>query len=325
MRRARPDRRNCRAVACLAALALAGCGAPSITAAGNAGMQIPYDDPLATSAQALAAPSTTVPSPRQSTVAGRSSTREAASVAPTSSGARTRQLAAQPSAAAPSGRANLASAPTGASSTTLALPAPGGYSYALSGSSSVGPLPATMRLTVADGAGPGAQLWTMDARRSDGSGLVEEFTLARGPDGIYLRTYRLDASTGTAGIVLDFAPTTPVLFEPDRAQAGRSSEFDMTSSDGCTQAHSTVTIVAAGDRSTLRHLRMDSTLRTTGPVSCIAVSGERVEDLYHSGSAVLPSRIDSELHGTLAGFPAQAKSSAVAAGGAAEVALSAFE
>jgi hypothetical protein len=170
-----------------------------------------------------------------------------------------------------------------------------------------------MRLTVADGAGPGAQLWTMDARRSDGSGLVEEFTLARGPDGIYLRTYRLDASTGTAGIVLDFAPTTPVLFEPDRAQAGRSSEFDMTSSDGCTQAHSTVTIVAAGDRSTLRHLRMDSTLRTTGPVSCIA------------GSAVLPSRIDSELHGTLAGFPAQAKSSAVAAGGAAEVALSAFE
>jgi hypothetical protein len=182
-----------------------------------------------------------------------------------------------------------------------------------------------MHLTVADGSAPGAELWTMDARRPDGSGVVEEITLARGPAGIYLRTYRLDASTGSAGLILDFAPSAPVLFEPDHAETGRSSEFDMTSTDGCTRAHTTVTMVAAGDRNTPRHLSMDSTLRTIGPVSCIAVSGERVEDLYHSGSDVLPTQIDSELHGTLAGIPVQATSHAVATRGASDVARSAFE
>jgi|GEM_PF-4003015 len=288
-------------------------------------MQIPYDDPLATSTRALSTVVTPVSAPHSPGVSHRSAAPKPAAAVAAPERARNRPAAAKPAAPAKTDRARSVPVAGSTTSTKLALPPLGGYPYALSGFSSVGPPPATMRLTVAEGSGPGAELWTMDARRSDGSGVVEEFTLARGPDGIYLRTYRLDASTGSAGLILDFVPTAPVLFEPDHAETGHSSEFEMTSTDGCTRARTTVTMVSAGDRNTVRHLSMDSTLRTIGPVSCIAVSGERVEDLYHSGSDVLPTQIDSELHGTLAGIPVRATSHAVATRGASDVARSAFE
>jgi len=55
----------------------------------------------------------------------------------------------------------------------------------MAGTTSVGPPPETMALTVADAPGaPGSQRWTYEARSAAGNGVVEELTLGRGAEGV---------------------------------------------------------------------------------------------------------------------------------------------
>lgn len=287
--------------------ALSACGAPTITPAGSAGMEIPYADPLGPGAPSLlaAAPAhavTTVatgqhkPAPAKPTKAKQPAV---ATVAPSAPKKPPKPIATPP----PTIHVKKGPAKTIA----LTLPKLGVYDYAMSGSTSLGPPPSTMPLTVAEGSGAGAQLWTLDGRRADGSGITEELTLARGADGMYMHTYRLDASTGLAGLILEFKPDQPVLFEPDKLAAGQSWNFDLTSTDGCAKASTTLEAIEVG---AIRHIRLATTLSTIGPSSCTAVSGQRVQQLEHPAAQILPTRIESDLHGTMAGIPVRATTSA---------------
>jgi hypothetical protein len=286
--------------------ALSACGAPTITPAGSAGMEIPYEDPLGPGAPSLlaAAPAQAV----TTAAAGQKKPTSARTARPKQSPIATvaPSTPKKPKpAATPPPTIHVKKGP--AKTTSLTLPKLGVYSYSMSGSTSLGPPPSTMPLTVAEGSGDGAQLWTLDGRRADGSGITEELTLARGPDGMYLHTYRLDASTGLAGLILEFKPNQAVLFEPDKLAAGQSWNFDLTSTDGCAKASTTVEAITVG---AIRHLRLATTLSTIGPSSCTAVTGQRVQQLEHPAAQILPTRIDSDLHGTMAGIPVKATTSA---------------
>ncbi len=196
----------------------------------------------------------------------------------------------------------------------LALPQVGDYSYAMTGTSSLGKPPATMKLQVAKAGGADEQIWTLDARREDGAGIIEELTLGRQDDGVYLSAYRLDGSTGIAAIVLEFSPPSPVLLEPDAAKPGQSWSFDMESKDGCTTAHTEGVLVseakAGGGTASLRHIRLTQTLKTVGPPTCPAVTAKRVQDTYHAVDVALPTRIDSDLNGSLGAVPVKANTQA---------------
>jgi hypothetical protein len=197
----------------------------------------------------------------------------------------------------------------------LALPQLGNYTYALNGTSSLGKPPATMKAEIATGSGSDEQIWTLDARRDDGAGMIEEITLGRQDNGVYLSAYRLDASTGIAAIVLEFAPTAPVLLEPDTAKPGQSWSFDMESTDGCASVHSEGVLVSeakpgATAAAALRHIRLTQNVKTIGPPTCPAVTAKRVQDIYHAAGAALPTRIDSDLNGTLGAVPVKANTQA---------------
>jgi hypothetical protein len=284
--------------------ALSACGAPTITPAGQAGMQIPYVDPLGPGASSIlaAGPAKAVATAEPSVAPATKAKPKPATATPAPSKPK---KSAEPATATPPPTIHVKKGPTKTAS--LTLPKLGVYSYTMSGSTSLGPPPSTMRLTVAEGDGDGAQLWTLDGRRPDGSGITEELTLARGPDGVYLRTYRLDASTGLAGLILDFKPAQPVLFEPDKLAAGQTWKFDLISTDGCAKASSTLEAIEVG---ATRHIRLATALSTVGPSSCTAVTGQRVQELEHPAAQVLPTRISSDLHGTMAGIPVKATTSA---------------
>ncbi|HEY2832031.1 MAG TPA: hypothetical protein VGJ14_06370 [Sporichthyaceae bacterium] len=297
------------AIVALCVGVLSACGAPTITPAGQVGMEIPYVDPLAPGASPVLAVGpakavTTVttgqtkPAPAKAGTAKQSAT---ASVAPS-----TPKKSAKPETTTrPPPTIQVKKGP--AKTTSLTLPKLGVYGYSMSGNTSLGPPPSTMPLTVAEGSGDGAQLWTLDGRRADGSGITEELTLARGADGVYLHTYRLDASTGLAGLILEFNPAQPVLFEPDKLAAGQTWKFDLTSTDGCARASTTLEAIEVG---AIRHIRLATALSTVGPSSCTAVTGQRVQDLEHPAAQVLPTRISSDLHGTMAGIPVKATTTA---------------
>jgi len=172
-----------------------------------------------------------------------------------------------------------------------------------------------MKAEVATGGGADEQVWTLDARRDDGSGMIEEITLGRQEDGVYLSAYRLDASTGIAAIVLEFAPVTPVLLEPDTGKPGQTWSFDMESKDGCASVHTEGVLVSeakAGGNgaAALRHVRLTQNVKTIGPATCPAVTAKRVQDFYHAAGAALPNRIDSDLNGTLGAVPVKANTQA---------------
>jgi hypothetical protein len=274
-------------------------------------MEVPYADPLAPGASVLAiGPAKAVTPAAVSTAATeqkkpvsakntkvkqpRSTT--AAPAAPTTP----KKTAAPKPIPAPPPVIHVEKGP--AKTIGLTLPKLGVYSYAMSGTTSLGPPPSTMRMTVEEGGGS-AQLWTLDGRRADGSGITEELTLARGADGVYLHTYRLDASTGLAGLILEFKPDQPVLFEPDKLAAGQTWKFDLTSTDGCNRAGTTLEAIEVG---ATRVIRLATALSTIGPSSCTAVTGQRVQELEHPAAQVLPTRISSDLHGTMAGIPVKA-------------------
>jgi hypothetical protein len=287
--------------------ALSACGAPTITPAGQAGMEIPYADPLAPGASSplavgpAQAVSTAATGPAK-TAPAKAPKHKQPATATTTAAAPTPKKAAEPAVVkAPPRTVAVRKGPP--RTTSLTLPKLGVYDYAMSGSTSLGPPPSTMPLTVAEGEGEGAQLWTLDGRRSDGSGITEELTLARGADGVYLHTYRLDASTGLAGLILEFKPDQPVLFEPDKLAAGQSWNFDLTSTDGCAKATTTLEAITVG---AIRHIRLATTLTTIGPSSCTAVTGQRVQQLEHPAAQIMPTLIESDLHGTMAGIPVKA-------------------
>lgn len=200
----------------------------------------------------------------------------------------------------PGGNAPVAG--KGAAVQSPALPAVGTYSYALSGTSSLGPPPATSTIAVAD-AGGGAQLWTVDSRRGDGAGMVEELTLSQDEAGIHLSTYRLDASTGIAGVILEFEPTEPVLLTPIAGNAGTIWPFDLgTSADGCATATGTGELLESAGAAN-RRFRLTTTVRTVGPAFCVAIEGERTQEISHPAESLLPTRIASDLRGRVGGVP----------------------
>jgi hypothetical protein len=287
---------------------LSACGNPTITPAGQAGMEIAYQDPLgpaAATTTSAAGPSTAVTTSGGKAKPGAAKAPKPDTVKPIVTVAPTHpSRSPAKTTTADTAPATRGARPKGPAKTaTLTLPQLGEYRYAMSGSTSLGPPPATMRLTVEEGAQPGEQLWTLDGRRADGSGLTEELTLARGADGMYLHHYRLDASTGLAGLILEFNPDQPLLFEPDKVAPGDTWKFDMTSTDGCARASSTAEAIEVG---TTRHIQLTTSLSTVGPSSCSAVSGQRVQDFRHPAAQILPSRIDSDLHGSMANIPVKA-------------------
>lgn len=275
-----------------------GCGGqPSVTPAGSAGLEVPYDDaapgakrnpsaaptvPGATPLPAIPLPSGTF-SPPKPVKPGKSGTPKPGVPVP----------------AAPGG---------------LVLPALGGYTYALTGTSSLGKPPAILKLQVEPAGGAGEQIWTLDGRRDDGAGIIEELTLGRQDDGVYLSAYRLDASTGIAAIVLEFAPATPVLLEPDGARPGQTWAFDLESKDGCAAARTEGVLVSearSGEgAASLRHIRLTTTLKTIGPPTCPAVTAKRIQDTYHAAGTLLPTRLDSDLSGSLGAIPVKANTKA---------------
>lgn len=199
----------------------------------------------------------------------------------------------------------------------IALPALGTYSYALAGTSTLGTPPKTMKLNVsATATTPVAQLWSIDARRGDGSGIVEDLMLTRQDGGVYLSGYRLDASTAIAEVILDFATPTPVLFTPDGGAVGRTWSFDLKSKDGCAAAHGEGVVATTGTAAAPRHFKLSIALKAIGPATCVALTGKRVLNFYHPVGALLPSRLDAVLDGRLAGVPVQSDTHATSAPGA---------
>lgn len=288
---------------------LGGCGGqPQVTPAGSAGLEAPYDDSVPGAGTSTSRPIAS-PSPDASASPPPAIPLPSGTFSPPKPVKRGKGGRAAP--AAPDG-----DAPVDPPRNALVLPKLGTYTYALTGSSSLGKPPATMKLAVDNADGGDEQIWTQDARRPDGAGIIEELTLSRQADGIYMSAYRIDGSTGIAAVVLEFAPPTPVLLEPDGAKPGQTWKFDLESKDGCTAAHTDAVLVSdakpGGDGTTsLRHVRLTTTLRTIGPPTCAAVSAKRVYDTYHAAGAALPTRIDSDLSGTLGGIPVKSDTQAI--------------
>lgn len=296
---------------------VAGCGGqPSVVPAGSAGVEIAVqnsappapdsgadDQPRPTrapKAAAAAGPKASEPPARASAAAPA----KKASSAATAVAAPARELAVAPktSASAVGKRARPR--------TAAALPGTGTYTYSVTGSSSLGPPSKTSTLTVAD-AGRGAQLWTLDSRREDGAGLIEELTLSRSDAGVQLSAYRLDASTGIAGVILEFAPAAPVLLTPSTGRSGTTWPFDLgISADGCAKAKGIGELLDPGRGTGDRLFRVTTTVRTVGPASCIALEGDRVQDISHPTTSLLPTRIESDLRGTVAGVAFKATTDA---------------
>ncbi|MGQ0468155.1 MAG: hypothetical protein ACT4QG_22915 [Sporichthyaceae bacterium] len=297
-------RQSGRAGVCggLVVLLLAACGQPTVVPAGSAGLEVPAEPraaqakpkapPVAQPAAKAAKPSSkAVPAKKQAAAPAAEQVQAAEAPAPQ----------AQPTKAASSPKRPAPPA---------ALPGVGTYTYKLIGSSSLGPPPPTFTLTVAD-AGSGAQLWTMDQRRQDGAGLIEELTLRRQKAGVALSAYRLDASTGLAGVILEFNPDKPVLLTPSGGNAGSTWSFDLgTSTDGCATADGEGVLLDEGKGSALRMFRLTTTLRTVGSASCVRLEGERVQEISHPANLMLPNLIDSTLEGTVAGVAFKANTAA---------------
>lgn len=324
-----------RAGAALGAVVmLSGCGGSDpVIPAGAAGLELPVEAapasaqaaPLPTGDQAAApgsrAPAVPRPEPTPAASAGKPAQTQpvdAAKPKPAKAGeaGKPGEPANAPAPAKPKEAESKA-----VTASAVALPALGTYSYALTGTSTFGPAAPTMSLTIVQGAATGQQFWTQDARRDDGSGIIEELTLHRQDDGIYLSAYRLDVSTGLAGLILEFAPKAPVLLAPDRAGPGQRWEFDLESADGCATAHTEGVVIAdgqGGGKAVARHLRLTSVVTSTPLPACPPVAAERVQDIHHPMGLFLPSRSDSDLDGTLAGVPAAATSRAALDSGPAQ-------
>jgi hypothetical protein len=189
------------------------------------------------------------------------------------------------------GTAAIAGGPT--------LPALGEHTYDLAGISSFGPVPTQLELTVAD-AGGGAQKWTLDATNRDGTGLIEELTLARRADGLYLSAYHLQAAGSVAAVDLTFNPTPAVLLVPDTQ---RSWSFDMTSADGCVKTHTAATASGTG----ARQVHLATQAGSTGKAGCESMDAKRTQDIRFPGTSYLPNRIDTELSGHMGGGAASAR------------------
>lgn len=296
----------------LAALFLAACGQPSVVPAGSVGLEVPGEPQAATAAPEAKAPGGGEPAAPASKSSGKTPTASAKKRAEAPAGPAQVAEAPAPKAQAQiqAKKAASAASPKRPAPGPAALPEAGTYTYKLTGSSSLGPPPPTLTLTVAE-AGAGAELWTMDQRREDGAGLIEELTLHREKSGVSISAYRLDASTGLAGVILEFKPKKPVLLTPGGGKAGSTWSFDLgTSTDGCATANGEGVLVDVGDDASARKFRLTSTLRTVGPASCVQLNGERVQEISHPTDRLLPILIDSNLQGTVAGVAFKATTAA---------------
>lgn len=316
----------CRASVCggLAALLLAACGQPTVVPAGSVGLEVP--------AEPQAVPAQSVPATAKGAqpAAGKASKPAARAVdVPVEKPAEAPAAEAGPPARRPAPKvAAKKQAPAAGSKPAApgaaALPDVGTYAYKLSGSSSLGPPPPTFTLTVAD-AGSGAQLWTMDQRRPDGAGLIEELTMRREKAGVSISAYRLDASTGLAGVILEFKPKKPVLLTPAAGRTGDTWRFDLgTSTDGCATADGEGVLLDTGSGSSARKFRLTSTLRTVGSASCVQLNGERMQEISHPSDLLLPILIDSNLEGTVAGVAFKASTAATRSAASRSVSRPAF-
>ena len=179
------------------------------------------------------------------------------------------------------------------------LPAVGDHFYDLKGHSTLGPLPAKLRLGVVD-AGGGRQAWSLDTSSPDGSGVVEELTVNRHADGVYLSRYHLHISNGVLGLDLNFIPSGgAALFMPDHVSAGRTWSFDLNSDDGCVLTH-TVGSSPTGAPGA-RHVRLATTAKSSDKAGCTQLKATRTQDLWVPVDSSLPTRIDGNLSGTVNG------------------------
>jgi hypothetical protein len=184
--------------------------------------------------------------------------------------------------------------PANSAGAAFTLPPTGDTSYRMTGQSSFGTLPPSLRLGVA-AAGAGSQTWTLDATNPDGSGMTEVLTVAPGPDGLYLSAYELKANGGLWHIDLHLAPAQPVPLVPNWPHG--SWEFDMPSPNGCENAHTVGTVLPA-DNDGARHVKLVTTATPTGKADCPPVSANRTQELWLPGAGGTPGRIDTNVSGS---------------------------
>lgn len=293
--------------AAVLAVALTGCGRGTDRAlAGRDAPEVLAAGPLLTEAPEPTAGAHPAPaSPRVAAVSRPATPR--AATAEAEQKAEARKGSARPLRR--TGAARTEAVPRVAPASTLAMPAPGPRVYDMAGTTSLGAPPTTMSLAVADVPDrPAAQTWTFEARTAAGTGVIEGLTLERGAGGVRLAGYHLELTRGIS-VTFDFTSAKPVLLFPDRPRAGRPWEWTLVSDDGCATVRTTGVLVAPSDAGA-GHLRVTSDLVSTGRPACVAVDLHRVQEVWHAPGGALPTRLDSDLDGTIAGVPIEARTTA---------------
>lgn len=121
----------------------------------------------------------------------------------------------------------------------LDLPQPGTYTYDLTGTSTLGALPATATLQVED-IGGAKQRWTLQRPEKDGHASKDSVDLLADFDGLRIVSHRIERTTAAGPVVIDLLPADrPPLYVPYFKKPGQWS-FDLASADGCYSARTEV-------------------------------------------------------------------------------------
>jgi hypothetical protein len=197
------------------------------------------------------------------------------------------------------------------------VPEPGRYLYDVTGSSSLGPVPATASLTV-EGLGAHDQRWTTDHRDGQGRGSVEVLTLSAQDDGLHLLGYRVDHTTSLGSLTLDFLPGGDPVFLPHNLSPGQGWSFDLRSRDGCTTAHTTATAKRMAEDTTVEGapvkadvVALSTVVTSSGAAGCASLDLRLERTSWFSRESRLPYRDERRLDGRYAGFPVRSETTAV--------------
>lgn len=183
----------------------------------------------------------------------------------------------------------------GMSKNPLELPDPGTYTYDVTGTSSLGALPATTTLEVED-IGQARQRWTVNRPEKDGQVVKETLELFSHYDGIRLASHRIERTTPAGPQVIELAPTnTSALYVPYFKLAPGEVSFDMASADGCYSATTNVYVrevfvpVQVGPVTfSGYHADLDQTVTGAAKAGCQAVKLVSQQTLWLDKDSRLP-------------------------------------
>lgn len=204
---------------------------------------------------------------------------------------------------------------TVAASSTVKPPAAGVYTYDNSGSSNVGSIPPTAKLTVSAAQGA-RQKSVREEKDSQGNGTTTTQVIEYRTDGLYLVSLHVENKTQGPTLTFDFSPATPVLFAPLPAAKGKSWSIDIDSSDGCYHVHvdaniaaTGVVITAGGGQQTTDQVASVQKITTLKP-SCTQITLTSNQTLWFSEKYRLSVKEQTHTEGTVTfgAFPVNIKS-----------------